>query len=300
MQLLYMLNRDENLQVGDLVKLYNEGIWKTYELCIFQMYYLLKIAEYSVKDANNRAARLLPTEEDKKFQPILYTNSCVQSIANHTGFLKVVDKLQINQTVDEDLIRRLYNSFDDNPEYKAYLELEHPEKEHHVKILLELYKFLCNSDVFQELCEDHYNNLQDDESLVVGAIKKALKMTPVEGEFYKDFEPADETVREFGENLLLNVCQEDLALLSHIEPALKNWDADRVAVLDMVMIKMALAELLHFPTIPTKVTLNEFVEISKIYSTDKSKDFINGILDRLMKKLIKDGKITKEGRGLME
>jgi len=89
-------------------------------------------------------------------------------------------------------------------------------------------------------------------------------------------------------------------LLGIIEPTLKNWDADRVAIIDMVLLKMALSELTSFPTIPTKVTLNEFVEISKLYSTDKSKDFINGILDRLMKKLNKEGKIQKEGRGLKE
>jgi len=83
--------------------------------------------------------------------------------------------------------------------------------------------------------------------------------------------------------------------LAIIEPALKNWDADRVAIIDMILLKMALSELLSFPSIPTKVTLNEFVDISKLYSTDKSKDFINGILDRLMKQLEKDGKIKKEG-----
>ena len=95
-------------------------------------------------------------------------------------------------------------------------------------------------------------------------------------------------------------CAEDRALFAEIEPTLKNWDADRVAILDMVMLKMALCELLHFPTIPTKVTLNEFVEISKSYSTDKSKEFINGILDHLMKDLLENGRIVKEGRGLQE
>jgi N utilization substance protein B len=89
-------------------------------------------------------------------------------------------------------------------------------------------------------------------------------------------------------------------LFTDIEPTLKNWDAERVAILDMVMLKMALCELLHFPTIPTKVTLNEYVEISKLYSTDKSKEFINGILDRLMKELLEKGRIVKEGRGLIE
>jgi N utilization substance protein B len=81
---------------------------------------------------------------------------------------------------------------------------------------------------------------------------------------------------------------------------LKNWDPERVAILDMIMLKMAVCEFLHFPTIPLKVTINEYVEISKIYSTENSREFINGILDRLMKRFQKEGKIVKEGRGLLE
>jgi N utilization substance protein B len=100
--------------------------------------------------------------------------------------------------------------------------------------------------------------------------------------------------------LLKHVLEQDKRLLDIIEPNLKNWDADRVAIIDMILLKMAIAELLNFPSIPTKVTLNEYVEIAKLYSTDKSKDFINGILDRLMKKLESDGQINKKGRGLIE
>lgn len=85
-----------------------------------------------------------------------------------------------------------------------------------------------------------------------------------------------------------------------IEPTLKNWDMERLAVLDVIIIKMALVEFLYFPTIPTKVTLDEYVDISKEYSTPKSKDFVNGILDKLMKTLAEEGKIKKEGRGLLE
>ena len=81
---------------------------------------------------------------------------------------------------------------------------------------------------------------------------------------------------------------------------LKNWDAERVAAVDMISLKMATAELLYFPTIPTKVTINEYVDVSKMYSTDKSKEFVNGILDRLMKQLKEEGLIRKEGRGLIE
>jgi len=300
MQLLYMLNRDEQLTPAELVKDYNDGIWKTYELYIFQLYLLLRVTQYAEKDAINRAAKLLPSDEDKNFQPQLYSNPCVQSLANHVEFLNIVARYKSNENVDDDHIRSLYQAFTDTPEYKNYLALPTPTNDDHIKILLELYRFLVNYDLFIEMTEDRYSNWPDDESLVVGAMKKTLKAMPFEGAFYKEHEPADETVREFGEQLLRKTCQEDKALFSLIDPVLKNWDADRVAILDMIMLKMALCELLHFPTIPTKVTLNEFVEISKVYSTDKSKDFINGILDRLMKKLVKEEKIVKEGRGLIE
>ena len=300
MQLLYMLNRDEHLDFNGLVKDYNEGIWKTYELYIFQIYLLLRVTQYAEKDAAHRANKMLPNDDDRAFQPRLYSNPCTQSLANHVDFLNVVAKYKANENVDEDHVRSLYLAFAETPEYKAYLALAEPTNEEHIKILLELYRFLTNHDLFVDMSEDRYNNWPDDESLVVGAMKKTLKTMPFQGAFFKEHEPNDETVREFGEELLRKTCQEDRALFAHIEPTLKNWDADRVAILDMIMIKMALCELLHFPTIPTKVTLNEFVEISKVYSTDKSKDFINGILDRLMKKLVREEKIVKEGRGLIE
>ncbi len=300
MQLLYILNRDESVAFPELVKQYNEGIWATFELYIFHLNYILRLAQYAEKDAVNRAAKLMPSEEDKNFKPILATNPCTKSLAENVGFKKLTEKYQSGVGLDEDHIRTLYHNFCDTAEFKKYIsQAEHTDAEH-AKILLDLYKFLSSNDLFIEITDDRYNNWFDDESLVTGAMKKTLKSLPSAGEFYKDHEPADETVREFGEQLLRKVCQEDANLFAHIEPALKNWEADRVAVLDMIMLKMALCELLNFPTIPTKVTLNEFVEISKGYSTDKSKDFINGILDRLMKKLQKEEKIIKEGRGLIE
>jgi transcription antitermination protein NusB len=300
MQLLYMLNRDEQLTFPDVVKQYNDGIWKAYELYLYHLWLQLKVSQYAEKDAVNKAAKLLPSEEDKVFKPILYSNPCTQSLANHVGFLNSVAQYKLNEGIDDDLVRKLYQDFSDTPEYKTYLALSEPSNDDHVKMQLELYRFLSNHDLFIEMTEDRFTNLQDDESLVVGAIKKSLKSMPVSGEFYKEHAPSDETVREFGEQLLRKTCQEDAALFNHIDPTLKNWDSERVAILDMIMLKMALCELLHFPTIPTKVTLNEFVEISKVYSTDKSKDFINGILDRLMKKLQKEEQIVKEGRGLIE
>jgi transcription antitermination protein NusB len=300
MQLLYMLNRDEQLTASNLVDGYKEGIWKAYQLYLFQLYLLLKVTQQAEKDASIRAAKLLPSDEDRDFRPILYTNECTQSLAKHKEFLQLVHKYKLGEGIDDDLIRNIYIAFLDVPEYTAYLALPAYQAEDHTKIMVALYRFLASNDIFTEMCEDRYTNWDDDESLVVGAMKKTVKAFPLKDNFYQEFEPSDMTVREFGEELLRKTCREDSALLAEIEPALQNWDVERVAALDMIMLKMALCELLHFPTIPTKVTLNEFVEISKVYSTDKSKEFINGILDRLMKKLLEENKIVKEGRGLIE
>jgi transcription antitermination protein NusB len=300
MQLLYMLNRDEGLDLAKLTKMYNDGIWNAYELYIFQLNLLLRITRQAENAADVKAAKLLPSDEDKDFLPRLYTNPVTQSLARHLGFLNLVEKYGANQNIDEDFIRKIYQAFIETPEYIAWYAIAEPTESDNVKILTDLYRFASGHDLFIDLCEDRYATYNDDESLVAGAIKKTVKAFPAQGNFFTEHEPSDETVREFGEALLRKTCQEDTALFNEIQPMLQNWDAERVAILDMIMLKMALCELVHFPTIPVKVTLNEYVEISKNYSTEKSKDFINGIMDRLMKKLLEEKRIVKEGRGLNE
>ncbi|MCL4167216.1 UNVERIFIED_CONTAM: hypothetical protein GTU68_041388 [Idotea baltica] len=98
--------------------------------------------------------------------------------------------------------------------------------------------------------------------------------------------------------LLLGILEEEAELMAHIEPKLQNWEADRLATLDTIILKMAVCEMIKFPSIPTKASINEYVEIAKNYSTDKSKEFVNGLLDTLMKNLVTEGVIVKIGRGL--
>ncbi len=126
MQLLYMLNRDEQLSFPDLLKEYNDGIWKAFEIYVFQLYLLLKVTQQAEKDAEMRAAKLLPSDEDKTFTPRLYNNPLTKSLANHTDFLNIVAKFKANENLDEDLLRRVYQAFAETAEYKAYLELAEP------------------------------------------------------------------------------------------------------------------------------------------------------------------------------
>ena len=301
MQCLYAINRDATLENDELAKKsYHDSIDRAFELYLFNFLQLREVAKFSLKDQAHRRSKHLPSAADKQFEAKLYTNPLVQSTLDNGELKEAIKKSGVNRYLTEDNTRILYNDFVKTEEYKAYLKNENATNEDHRQILLFLYKYSVTGEPFNELMEDYYPNWWDDKSLVVGAIKKTIKAFPVNSEYIRKMRPTYDTVTEFGQALLLDVKKKDAELLSHIEPTLNNWDADRVAIIDMILLKMALSELINFPTIPTKVTLNEFVEIAKLYSTDKSKDFINGILDRLLKKLNKEGKISKTGRGLVE
>jgi N utilization substance protein B len=300
MQVLYAMSRDRELTFRHAMLLYNNSIRQSFDMYLFSLIQLVRVAEYARIDYAAKLAKHRPTDEDKAFKPKLCDNEMIKSLETNRGFHTLLATHKILDKLNEDDTRYLYNEFVKNQDYIDFLASKDNSAEDFRLILLNLFKHFNGSEHFNDLVEDRYFSWYDDKSLIVGAMKKTLKALPAVGDFYQEFEPTDETVKEFGEILLQKVSTEDDELLKIIEPALKNWDAERVAVLDMVLLKMALCELMTFETIPTKVTLNEYVEISKQYSTDKSKDFINGILDRLMKKLEKEGKIVKEGRGLIE
>jgi N utilization substance protein B len=300
MQVLYAMNRDQDMSYTNALNLYQLNIKHSFELYLLNLLQLLKIAEYSKADLKRKRSKLRPTEKDLRFTPKLFDNPLTHSLESNYGLKSLFTRHKIGAKLTEDNTRSLYVEFSKTEDYQNYLDQKESSAEDHKKALLSLYRFCVGNELFSDIIEDHYMSWIDDRSLVVGAMKKTLKALPADGDFFKDYMPPDETVKDFGEVLLKKVNADDANLSEIIEPTLKNWDAERVAVIDMILLKMAVCELISFPTIPTKVTLNEFVEISKLYSTDKSKDFINGILDRLMKKLEKEGKIVKEGRGLIE
>lgn len=298
--MLYSMSRDKKLGYEEALKQYRENVRHAFELYLFSLLQLIRIAEYAKQDATNRSAKLLPSEEDLNFSAKLGDNDLIRSVSRNEGFNRLIRLFKLEDKLDEDKTRQIYYEFAKSDEYKTYVYKTDTTEEDHKQMLLTLYKHCMGNEMYTDQLEDNYPLLIDDESLIVGAIKKTIKALPATPDFYEEYRPPIETTVEFGEALFKQACEKDQELLQVIEPTLKNWDAERVAVLDMILLKMALCELTGFPTIPTKVTLNEFVEISKMYSTDKSKDFINGILDRLMKQLNKEGKINKEGRGLQE
>lgn len=300
MQLLFSLSRDEELTKKDVLERYWKSIDDCFEVYLFNLYIIILIAKEALVDAKKRKAKHLPSDLDRSFSAKLYTNDLIQNLVKNNALQRKFESLNFDSKLNADYIKKIYLNLIRDESHSAY-QLKGKSKEDHLEILLSLYRICKNDELFNEMVEDSYSNWTDDKSIVVGTVKKTLKRLPENKDvFFKEYYPDEETVKDFGMKLLDTTCDDDKRLLEVITPTLNNWDSDRVAIIDMILIKMALIELEFFSSIPPKVTLNEYVEVSKMYSTPKSKDFINGILDRLLKDLDKDGKIEKKGRGLIE
>lgn len=300
MQLLYAKSSDEALDLKGSTQRYWRMIDHSYEVFLYNIYCLVQIAKIAADDDAKKKAKHLPSETDKAFSPKLCDNELVRSLRDNAPLNKIFEQKGFNAKIDRDHMIKIYHEFAKEDPYVAYLAKD-CQREDHIEILLELYRFCRKDELFNEIIGDAFLNWIDDKSLVIGAIKKVIKSLPIEGvDFLKEYYPDDETIKDYGEPLLTRTFKGDSALLEIIKPILTNWDHERLALIDMILLKMAACEMLEFPTIPAKVTLNEYVEVAKSYSTDKSKEFVNGVLDKLMKQLEEEGKLKKEGRGLID
>jgi hypothetical protein len=193
------------------------------------LFYVIKISNYASIDAKNRKSRLRPSAEDKIFKPILAANPFIISLSENIGLFNLIDNHDVREKLDDDLVRLMYNEFLKTEDYNLFLTADSHSPDDFINIYLNLLKTCLNSAHFQDVLEDNYSQWIDDESLVVGAIKKTLKQLPVATDFYKEYIPSEEATVEFGEFLLETVFFKDKELLDIISPNLQNWDAERVS-----------------------------------------------------------------------
>lgn len=300
LQSLYSYSQSEHTSTAIAEKSYLRAVQESYRLYLLNMLYLIKVANYSKTDFDIKSRKFVPTEEDKKATLKLYENPVLVSLRDNEDFYIRLRREKLSNLIDDDLVRTLYQKFAKSDYYTTYLEMETVPLREHQYCLVNLYKSMLEEELFLDHLEDLSSTSEDDQSLIFGAVKRSVRSLPEEEDFYKEQLPNQEFVHDFGKELLYKSIRHDKELQEMIVEKLNNWKEDRVAVLDMLLLKLGICEFLYFESIPTKVTINEYVGLAKDYSTDKSKRFINGILDRLMKDLDSKGMINKEGRGLKE
>ncbi len=298
MQALFIWQTTPGLNHSDIIDFYDSSIRSTYDLFAYQLYLLSQITRHALEDAERRQTKLLPTEFDKHFTAKLFENPITQALIKDKELINMWEKAHVSDKVPEDFTKKLYKTFALSDAYTHYVNTD-GGIESHIEILLTLYKELINQEFYNDITEDYFYNWLDDESIIVGTIKKVLKALP-ETNILANYGPISETIEEFGKTLLVYILENEKQMEDFIRPLLENWELDRVALVDRILIKMSVSEMIIFPTIPTKVSINEYVELAKAYSTDKSKEFVNGILDKSLKTLAEENKVNKVGRGLIE
>ena len=201
-----------------------------------------------------------------------------------------------------ELIRNLYLEIIESEEYKNYMALEESSYKADKEIVIDICeKIFPYNEFLTQVLEEQSIFWNDDVEFALSMIIKTIgkaKRTSTNGLEILDLYKSDEDI-EFVNILFKKTINNYSENLKLIEKFTDNWDIDRIALIDIVIMQMAITELMEFPSIPSKVTLNEYIDLAKYYSTSKSGVFINGILDKVMANLKSDNKMTKRGRGLI-
>lgn len=304
MQYIYAFDTTQNTPAAQFQTLLEKSILSVKDQYLYILLTIREVANFVEKDAKIKASKYIKSDRDKSFNTKLLSNVLVQFLNNDKEFLTEIKNAQTSALLDEDNIRQLYKKLTESPEYNDYLEngKEFDLEEDRAVVTFLLDSILLEDDVFTANTEEIFTNWMDDAEYVIEAVHEVIQKSKHELKLHLEKGSLRDKFKElsqFGLDLFHQTTEHKKEHLKLIEPKLKNWESERLAVVDMILIRMAVTEFLYFPSIPVKVTINEYLDIAKEYSTPKSKDFINGVLDSLMKEMKSNDQIHKTGRGLI-
>jgi N utilization substance protein B len=289
MQVLYQLYVNEQL-VNNATKILNNNLNQTSRLFTYLIYILTEVARYAEKDASVRAAKHLVTLADKNINIKLAGNTLLWKILENNSYKKALADYKFNFEQTGNLVRKIYNELTASSLYQSYINSAAREPQNERDILTFIFTDLMLPDEdFISHIEEYFTNWDDDaemlQVLMLGFLQKPSSLNLQE--------MPDKEKDAFAKNLLATVIDKKDYVNTLIKARLKNWDPERIAALDMILMQMGVCEFLYFPTIPPKVTINEYIDLAKDYSTTQSGQFVNGILDGIHKDLLNENKIHK-------
>lgn len=291
MQTLYTVSTLESpVPVGLPQQLLEKHFDQTRQLLVQLTWFLTEVMRYAEFYAHQRASKHLPTAADLTVNTKLAGNELLWQILEDSAFKKEIDRFKPQGSTDKLLIKKVFLKLQETETYQAYIANSIREKKGERKIMEFILNdmMLANPDFIAHI-DEQFSNWDDDGEAVVQLLDAYLHKP---GSL--NFEQlADKEKELFAKELLRSVLEKKEHLQSLIVPKLKNWDPERIAQLDMIMMKMGVAEFLYFETIPPKVTINEYIDLAKEYSTAQSGQFVNGILDNIHKELVDQGKLQK-------
>lgn len=296
----YFQNEGNDMARGN--KRLMESIHGIYDLYLYELkalHDLLRIAEDEIERRKNKR---LPSAEDLNPSLRFVNNSFLNWLKDNVNFKKEVELNHISWGDDREALRKIFKQMEASKEYAEYLSLPENSIEEDKKFIKWVYgALIVNSDLIHQLYEDKNMHWADDLDAAQMMVAKTIKRFGDEMDEYTRLPRLikDNDDLDFAETLYKKCITNSDEYESLIHEKAVNWEMDRIALIDIILMKQAIAELVNFKEIPIKVTFNEYIELSKEYSTPKSGNFINGILDKLKTDLVDKGDIRKIGRGLL-
>lgn len=302
LQILYSYYQNDNNDMAKFEKDLTHSINKDYEMYLLLLLLIGEMQRQAIARIDIGMNKKMPTHEELHPNTKFVTNFQLRTITNSKTLKKLAEQHNLSWGDSMDMVKSMFKELIETDDYKEYLDSTDRGFDHDKEYLLRFFKrHMINSPLLSDYFEEKSIFWNDDLDIIAGMVIKTIKLIKEDGDdittlsLWKDKEDEQHFVFSlFRQTIVQDKINEEI-----IDEFIKNWDLDRLAVMDSILMKMALAEAKTFDSIPLKVTLNEYIELSKYYSLPKSSGFINGVLDQAFNKLTEDGIINKIGRGLI-
>ncbi len=278
------------------------SIGKTYDLYFYLIRLIIDISDYANSRIELALQKRIPTQDDLNPNTRFVQNRMINFLRNNTQINNFLNNKKLSWVNHPELIKNLYNLIREADYFNTYMANPDSTFEHDQKFVLDIInKTIADYEPLFEILEEQSIFWNSEADFVISHIAKAVKSINAETpesfsliDLHEDKDDAEFVKRLF--RTTVNRQEENKVLIREFT---ENWDVERIAFMDLLIMQMAINELTEFQNIPKKVTLNEYIDIAKLFSTPNSSQFINGILDKIVIKLTKEKKIIKQGRGLV-
>ena len=296
LQIVYAYYKGHSASVALAEKELFYSVEKTYELYFQLLQLAVEVTNYAALKIDARKNKLRPSAEDLNPNTRFVDNKFIHQLSRNVQLQSFIDEHKISWANNLDTVKMVYELTMESDMYAEYMSAETSDYAADKDIWRKIFKkLILQSEEFADSIEDQSIYWNDNLEIVISFIIKTIKRfdlaSGVEQELLPMFK--DDEDSEFAGKLLKNTLEKEKEYREMIDIHTQNWELDRIAFMDIIIMQTALAEIMSFPTIPVNVTLNEYIEISKNYSTDKSAIFINGVLDNIVKELKADNKLIK-------
>jgi N utilization substance protein B len=302
LQICYAYFKSSEQSINQAEKELFFSIQKSYDLYHYLLLLIIDIAGYAESRIELARQKKMPTKEDLNPNTRFIDNRLIKLLGENLDLKKYLNEQKLSWVNSPELIKNLYNEIRESELYKQYMTKENSGFNEDKKFISNVFaQIIVNYEPLHQNLEEQSIFWNDDIEFVVGMILKSLRSFKASSDenvalmpLFKDEDDKEFVKKLFRKSILYHKDNEEL-----VSKFIKNWDVERVAFMDIVVMSLAISEMVEFNEIPVKVSLDEYIEIAKYYSTEKSNIFINGILDKIVEHLKENGKIKKTGRGLI-